>query len=200
LNRWMLIIDKTSWILNVCSPKKLLLKVLLSELLRHGSVKSLLVTLVHLIIRWRQRVVIENRVLRGISRSIRELRDASVAIKSLRFHLIRIEVSHSTVISFLSPLSVSVLCFCLQRKLCEILKGSWDFLISLSQNFDQIWSKTQFFGCNERVCDTLCSSSSRSSNSMNIIFNSIGHIIVKHDGDIFDIKTSTGDICGQQDI
>ena len=192
----MLIIHKTGRILNVCCPKKFLLKVLLSEFLWHRSIKSLLVTLVHLIICCRQRVVIENRVLRSISRSILELRDTSVAIKSLRFRMIGVEVSHSTVISFLSPLSVSVLCFCLYRELCEILQGSWDFLLRFLQNFDQIWSKTQLFRCDERVGDTFGSSSSSSSNSMNIIFNCIGHIIVKYDGDIFDIKTSTGDICG----
>ena len=53
---------------------------------------------------------------------------------------------------------------------------------------------------NEGVRSSLASSSSSSTNSVDIVFNSLREVVVNHEFDVFDIESSTGNVCGDEDI
>jgi hypothetical protein len=97
----------------------------------------------------------------------------------------------------LSPLSMLVVSFDVESHLFEGLKLLRHNLVGLFQHFDQIWCDGELFLSDERMSEAFCSSSSSSSNSMDIVFDARRHVVIDHQIDIFDIKASGGDICCQ---
>lgn len=121
-----------------------------------------------------------------------------IEVEGLRLDSATIKIIHSILLPSVSRELVVFLGSV--RLLLEVNKRLWHLLLAIVQELGEVVGQSRLISSNKREGDSHCASPTRSSDSVNVVLNTLRHVEVDDGTDILHVETTRSNIGSDQNV